>query len=280
MSVTLKLADEIDLSRGDMLVSPDHFPYVSSDFAAMLVWMTEAPLEPGQDYLIKHTTRQVRGRVARIRHRVDVNTLERQETRRLQMNDIAAVEFQTNSPLFFDLYRDSRATGSFILIDTLTNRTVAAGMIEEDLSAATSDSRLPVASFGNSPNRVSSQERQQRHGHSPAIFLEHGRQALARALERALFDQGFEVVLLDQSEPSSASAAAVTALYAAGFVVICEDQTLGAQESGLRREAGKCFFDLANLNLPAEDEEALRRIVALAESLRTPADTGRPRKGN
>jgi len=281
MSVTLKLVDEIDLSRGDMLVSPDHPPHVSKDFAAMVVWMTEAPLEQGQDYLIKHTTQQVRGRVARIRHRVDVNTLERQETRRLHMNDIAAVEFQTNSPLFFDFYRDSRATGSFILIDTLTNRTVAAGMIEEDLSAASSESRLPVASFGNSPSRVSSQEREQRHGHSPAIFLVHGRRALARALERALFDRGFEVVLQEQAELSSAPAAAVSALYAAGFVVICDDQTLGAQEeSGLRRAAGKCFVDFVNLNLPGQDEEALREIVAIAESLRTSGDTGRPRKGN
>jgi sulfate adenylyltransferase subunit 1 len=281
MSVTLKLTDEIDLSRGDMLVSPDHPPHVSSDFAAMLVWMTEAPLERGQDYLIKHTTRQVRGRVARIRHRVDVNTLERQETQRLHMNDIAAVEFQTNSPLFFDLYRDNRATGSFILIDKLTNRTVAAGMIEEDLSAASSGSRPSGASSRNSADPVSSQERQQRHGHSPAIFLAPGRPTLARALERALFNQGFEVVHLEQAEHSFASAAAVTALYAAGFVVICEDQALGAQgESALRRAAGKCFFDFANLNLPAEDEEALRRTIAIAESLRTPGDTGRPKKGN
>jgi sulfate adenylyltransferase subunit 1 len=281
MSVTLKLADEIDLSRGDMLVSPDHPPHVSGDFAAMLVWMTEAPLESGQDYLIKHTTRQVRGRVARIRHRVDVNTLERQETRRLHMNDIAAVEFHTYSPLFFDLYRDSRATGSFILIDTLTNRTVAAGMIEEDLSAATSDSRLTSAPFEDPLDRVSSLERQKRHGHSSAIFLAHGRRALARALERGLFDRGFEVVLLEQAELSSASVAATTALYAAGFVVICDDQTLGAQEeSGLRRAAGERFFDLANLNLSGQDEEALREIVAIAESLRTPGDTGWPRKGN
>jgi sulfate adenylyltransferase subunit 1 len=281
MSVTLKLADEIDLSRGDMLVSPDHPPRVSRNFAAMVVWMTEEPLEPGQDYLIKQTTRQVRGRVARIRHRVDVNTLERQETRRLHMNEIAAVEFQTNSPLFFDLYRDSRVTGSFILIDTLTNRTVAAGMIEEDLSATTSEPRLPSASFEDSPDRVSSLDRQRRHGHSPAIFLANGRLALARALERALFDQGFEVVLVDQSEFSPASAAAATALYAAGLVVICEDQTVGTQEKlALRRAAGKGFFDLADLNLPGEDADALRQIVAIAESLRTPGDTGRPRRGN
>jgi bifunctional enzyme CysN/CysC len=264
-----------------MLVSPDHPPHVSKDFAAMVVWMTEAPLEPGQDYLIKHTTRQLRGRVAKIRHRVDVNTLERQETQRLHMNDIAAVEFQTNSPLFFDLYRDSRATGSFILIDTLTNRTVAAGMIEEDLSAATSEAPLPVGSLGNSPDRVSSLERQQRHGHSPAIFLAHGLRALARDLERALFDRGFEVVLLDQSELSSASVAAASALYAAGFVVINEDQTLrNEEETALRRAAGKRFFDLADLNLSGQDEDALREIIAIAESLRTPGGTGRPRKGN
>ncbi len=134
MSVTLKLKDEIDLSRGDMLVSPDNPPQVSQRFQAMVVWMNAQPLEAGRNYLIKQSARQVRGRITRIRHRVNINTLEPEAAERLHLNDIAAVEFDTISPLFFDSYQENRTTGSFIVIDPLTNATLGAGMIRGDLS--------------------------------------------------------------------------------------------------------------------------------------------------
>src|SRR5713226_5507392 len=102
MSVTLKLQDEIDLSRGDMLVTPDSPPHVSRRLAAMIVWMNTQPLEAGQDYLMTQSGRQVRGRVTRIRHRTNIETLEPEAAERLNMNDIAAVEVETSSPLFFD----------------------------------------------------------------------------------------------------------------------------------------------------------------------------------
>jgi len=113
MSVTLKLEDEIDLSRGDMLVSPDNPPRVSQRFQSMIVWMNAQPLEAGRNYLIKQSARQVRGRITRIRHRVNINTLEPEAAERLEINDIADVEFETSSPLFLDSYRENRATGSF-----------------------------------------------------------------------------------------------------------------------------------------------------------------------
>ena len=133
MSVTLKLEDEIDLSRGDMLVALDSPPYVSQRFAATMVWMHAQPLESGRTYLIKQTARQVPGKVTRIRHRVNINTLESEAAERLDINDIAAVEIETNRPLFFDSYEHNRTTGSFIVIDPLTNATLGAGMIRENL---------------------------------------------------------------------------------------------------------------------------------------------------
>src|ERR1700737_2704699 len=133
-SVTLKLEDEIDLSRGDMLVSPDDPPSVSSKFSAAVVWLNETPLQLNHTYLAKHSTRQVKAKVTHIQYRVDVNTLNHESSQALAMNGIAFVELATSAPLFFDSYEHSRTTGSFILVDPLSNATVGAGMIQEDLS--------------------------------------------------------------------------------------------------------------------------------------------------
>ena len=99
----------------------------------MVVWLHETPLEVGKTYLVKHTARQTKIRAVRILHRVNVNTLEQEEAMLLKMNDIASLEFETHVPLFFDPYASNRATGSFILIDVISNATVGAGMIQEDL---------------------------------------------------------------------------------------------------------------------------------------------------
>ena len=129
-SVTVTLDDEIDLSRGEMLIDAEaEAPVQSNAFSAMLVWMSEQPLIAGQSYLLKHTTRTVRASVRSIRHRVDVVTGEHLQVGELCMNDIAEVEFGTSLPLFFDSYSDSRPLGSFILIDPISNATAAAGMI-------------------------------------------------------------------------------------------------------------------------------------------------------
>ena len=132
-SVTVELEDEIDLSRGEMLVAADAageaLPDVSNRFRAMVVWMHEEPLVVGRTYFAKHTTRTVRATVRAIRYRVDVNTLDQLASDAIAMNEIAEVEFETNLPLFFDSYRACRWTGSLILIDALTNATVGAAMI-------------------------------------------------------------------------------------------------------------------------------------------------------
>jgi bifunctional enzyme CysN/CysC/sulfate adenylyltransferase subunit 1 len=139
-SVTLELTDEIDLSRGEMLISPDSHsnsvPTVSTAFGAKVVWMHEEPLEVGKTYLLKQTSRVVRAEVKRIAYRVDVNSLEHLDATELKMNDIAEVEFETNLPLFFDAYRENRVTGAAILIDPLSNATVGALMIDRAVSTA------------------------------------------------------------------------------------------------------------------------------------------------
>jgi bifunctional enzyme CysN/CysC/sulfate adenylyltransferase subunit 1 len=131
-SVTVELEDEIDLSRGEMLVSAGDdraLPDASRHLNAMVVWMHQEPLVVGRTYVAKHTTRTVRATVKSIRYRVDVGSLEHGPADRLAMNEIAEVELETNLPLFFDSYAESRTTGSMILIDGVTNATVGAAMI-------------------------------------------------------------------------------------------------------------------------------------------------------
>jgi len=142
MSVTLQLDEEIDLSRGDMLVSPDHLPKVSRKFHASVVWLHRTFLEVGRTYLVKHTARQTKIRALRIHHRVNVNTLAEEPATRLEMNEIGSVEFETHVPLFFDPYSSNRTTGSLILIDPAANATVGAGMIQEEVAATGSRENL------------------------------------------------------------------------------------------------------------------------------------------
>jgi sulfate adenylyltransferase subunit 1 len=129
-SVTLTLEDEIDISRGDMLVKTSvHVPKVEKEFQAMLCWLAEAPLDKGRKYLVKHTTRVAKCLFSAIDYGVNVNTLEHHPADKLAMNDIARVGLKVQQPLVFDSYDTDRATGSFIVIDEATNNTVAAGMI-------------------------------------------------------------------------------------------------------------------------------------------------------
>jgi sulfate adenylyltransferase subunit 1 len=128
-SVTLLLTDEIDISRGDMIVKADALPTQTKQVAATVCWLAEAPLDRARTYLIRHTTRETKAKVAAIEWRVDINTLERQAAERLQMNDIAQVSFKLAQPLLTDPYADNRGTGAFIIIDESTNNTVGAGMI-------------------------------------------------------------------------------------------------------------------------------------------------------
>ena len=129
-SVTIRLEDEIDISRGDMICRPNNAPTASQDIEAMICWFSsDRPLAPRSTYAIKHTSRTARCQIKDIRYRLDVNTLSRDQASSLGMNEIGRVILRTTVPLFFDEYRRNRTTGSFILIDEATNGTVGAGMI-------------------------------------------------------------------------------------------------------------------------------------------------------
>jgi sulfate adenylyltransferase large subunit len=129
MSITVRVADELDISRGDMLVEPDDPPVAARELEAMVCWMGEAPLRPGARLVIKHTTRTTRARVEELDYRVDVNALEHQPADELALNEIGRVRIRTGSPLMVDPYSRNRTTGCFILIDEASNDTVAAGMV-------------------------------------------------------------------------------------------------------------------------------------------------------
>jgi bifunctional enzyme CysN/CysC len=131
MSVTVRLADEIDISRGDMICRPNNAPTVTQDVDAQICWMDEsASLVQGKKYAIKHTTRWARAMVKNINYRIDVNTLHRDEdATEIKLNEIARIKLRVTQPLFVDSYQTNRQTGAFILVDEATNKTVAAGMI-------------------------------------------------------------------------------------------------------------------------------------------------------
>ncbi|HZP27627.1 MAG TPA: GTP-binding protein [Acidimicrobiia bacterium] len=130
MSVSIRLADDLDVSRGDMLCRPNNMPTVTQDVDAMICWFSERPLRVGGTYLIKHTTRTARVRVQQLNYRLDVNTLHRDESHgSLAMNDMGRIGLRAAVPLFVDEYRRNRRTGSFILVDEATFETVGAGMV-------------------------------------------------------------------------------------------------------------------------------------------------------
>ena len=197
-SVTVELADEIDLSRGEMLVAADAaLPEINRHFRAMVVWMHETPLVVGRTYVAKHTTRTVRATVRSIRYRMDVNTLAEVDAVQLAMNEIAEVEFETNLPLFFDAYSDNRNTGALILIDGLTNATVGAAMIVAGVEGAIDDSSRA------------------------ALVLVPNRADLAKKVVEELHLLGQRAVSIDDALiPESAVAGVVRALQLAGVVAV------------------------------------------------------------
>jgi sulfate adenylyltransferase large subunit len=135
MSVTLRFTDDLDISRGDMIVNPDDPPIPGRELDAMVCWMSSQPLKPGGRYVLKHTTRSVRAVVDELEYRVDVNSLEHSPADGLGLNEIGRVKLRTSAPVMVDRYRRNRTIGSFILIDEATNDTVGAGMIVHASSA-------------------------------------------------------------------------------------------------------------------------------------------------
>ena len=227
-AVTITLNDEIDVSRGDMLVKPEDEPEVGNRFNANVVWMTDAPLETGRLYDIKLGPTFTSGTVKKIHHRTDVNTLEQQPNpSQLQLNEIGLCELTLSQPVAFDAYQRNHASGSFIVIDRLTNVTIGAGMI-----AGSADS-------GESLDPVSCEERSRRLAQQPVIIACNGKQApaLALAVERALFDQGKTPVVLSEENAGNADDRRRTAqlLTAHGLIAIAVN--LGTDVASAHAEA-------------------------------------------
>ena len=275
-SVTLELADEIDVSRGDMLVSPAKQPAASTTFAATIVWMSEKPLIAGQHYLAKHTTRSVKARVTNVRHRVNVNTLAHESARDLEMNAIAVVDVETSHPLFFDLYEESRSTGSFILIDPISNATVAAGMILEGRARFAAVEAGAHADHATSARPVTSAEKFERHGHRPATVLVSG--SVIDAAERALFADGFEtIVLRGDSLLRESLSNVIELLHSAGFIILVDTSALDAKLKQQLKETHRerPLFDLFGDAEQISNNELISRMLARAASLRLRSGTER-----
>ena len=236
-SVTVELEDEIDLSRGEMLVAAaaagEALPDVSNRFRAMVVWMHEDPLVVGRTYFAKHTTRTVRATVRAIRYRVDVNDLHHLASDTIAMNEIAEVEFETNLPLFFDAYRECRWTGSLIPIDALSNATVGAAMI-----------------VGPAADVTAAVDRDAKHA---SLILLPGREGLAARVRDTLAERGERAVVIDDELiPDSSVPAVVRALHLAGVIAVSAralPEALIAEIGAVRVEDGP-------------DEEAILKSLA------------------
>ena len=207
-SVTVCLEDEIDIGRGDVLVHPRNQPHVEREVEAMLVWMDETPFELGKPYWIKHLTQTVRGTFAELVYRVDPNELHREKADRLQLNEVGRVTLELFRPIMCDEYARNRATGSFIVIDPMSNRTVGAGMIIERTGRRTAAVHAATPATSASRNitteasLVSPQTRAQVLRQRPAtLWLTglsgSGKSTIARNLEVRLLAAGHACCVLD-----------------------------------------------------------------------------------
>ncbi|MFZ1866401.1 MAG: sulfate adenylyltransferase subunit CysN [Polyangiales bacterium] len=229
-SVTIRLEDEIDISRGDMIVKPENLPRVTRRFDAHLVWMHEKPLDTEKAYLVKHTTQTVRAQIDKIYHEVDMDTLEERPSDGLRLNDIAKVRLRCHRALYVDDYQKNRETGAFIVIDSLSNNTVAAGMIalpSSDQDLADVMKELHASSAMEPKTFVSPAERMERFGQRGAtVWLTglpgSGRWTLAYALERKLFDLGRTATVVSPvGEDLRSMISAAKAVTDAGLINIC-----------------------------------------------------------
>jgi bifunctional enzyme CysN/CysC len=210
-AITVTLEDEIDVSRGNMLVPIKNVPHIGNEFEAMLVWMHEDAAKPGKNYLIKHTTNMVPGVLSDIRYKIDVNTMKRYKSdstdeisgNALELNEIGRCHITLHRPVAFDPYDRNRSTGAFIIVDRISNATVAAGMIVDRIVSRPGHKKGPVSqNIVRSESLVSMEDRHKLLGQSGAtIWLTGlsgtGKSTIANQLEKALIDQGHLCFILD-----------------------------------------------------------------------------------
>lgn len=210
-SVTITLEDEIDISRGDMIVRKNNVPNVSNHFEAYLCWMTDEPMELDKTYIINHTTRTAQVFIKDLVYRMNVDSIGREDADKLELNEIGRVKLQTSLPLFFDPYQINQKTGSFIIIDPASNVTVGAGMIRagstisgDDYIEKEKEGKLPKSSPNVvwEPWNVPREEREKRNGHQAKVLWftgisGAGKSTIAKALEKKLWEEGKQTILLD-----------------------------------------------------------------------------------
>lgn len=206
-SVMLTLEDEIDVSRGDMIVRKNNLPQVGNQLECTICWVNEEPLNLHGAYLLQHGAHQVRAFVSELNYRIDVDTLHRDTVHTLNLNEIGRVKITTTQPLFFDPYKLNRNTGSFILIDAYSNVTVAAGMIRRRSSTVEEvvnlqPDRRKSSNIVWESTEISREMREGRNGHRAAVLWftglsGSGKSTVARRLERRLFEQGCQTTYID-----------------------------------------------------------------------------------
>ncbi|MGH1430694.1 MAG: sulfate adenylyltransferase subunit CysN [Neptuniibacter sp.] len=222
MAVTLTLEDEIDISRGDILVHSNSVPETTNRFDAMVVWMSEEPLQKGRQYEVKLNTTRIAGGISNVHHHVDVNTLEQSQSATFGLNEIARCEITLERPVVADDYRDHHGTGSFIIVDRLTNATVAAGMIIEG-----SGQQVDLDSNITSESKITASDRVIRFGQNAAAAVITGgnteqRQTLLYSLESVLFEQGRAVVAFTAEQLEGRADLSAQLLKAAGLIALLE----------------------------------------------------------
>lgn len=251
LSVTLRLNDEIDIIRGDMIVPTDNQPIVARRIEAHVVWMSETALDPRRSYLIKHNTRYVRTDFNEIKYRVDLETLEHDAADELALNDIGRVVLTTHRPIVFDAYTRNRGTGAFIIIDPGTNNTVAAGMLIDEANAIDVDEAQRTSNVST----VAPRERASVLGQLPAVLWIRGATAAQRAdlaaeVERILVDKRHLATIIDPSDTISE----------AGMQLVESGERLGALA---RRLSDAGVITLLTHPLTSDDAlDAVRREVS------------------
>lgn len=202
-AVTVTIEDEVDISRGDMIVRAKNLPSIENSFEAILCWMNEKPMDIGKNYQIMHTSRLAQAIPQKLHYKIDVDSLHREDATQLHLNEIGRIQFMTSKPLFADPYKLNNTTGSFVLIDPATNVTVAAGMIR---GIHTAD--IDKKDAEKSPNvvwepwNISREEREAINGHKAKVLWftgisGAGKSTIAKALEKKLFGEGKQTMLLD-----------------------------------------------------------------------------------
>lgn len=249
-SVVLTLADEIDISRGDMLVRKNNLPLVGNHLDVLICWLDSNPMDSNFSYILKHTTKKVNAQIEQILYKIDVNTLHRINTNTIRVNDIARVTIRTTQPLFFDSYKMNRITGSFILIDPITNNTVGAGIIKNDVRNILNvskndigDKKLNHKYISNDRSSISLKDREKRNEHKAAVLWftglsGSGKSTITRELERQLFSKETQVSRLDGDNIRNG---------------LCNDLGFSSDDrkENIRRigEVAKLFFDSGSIVL-------------------------------